>query len=81
MKQIVLAIMAFFLIISMYAVFTSLQDSGIFTTMEDNQSNSVATAAKTASAKKTTYTAPLTTPKSKRLFLDKTIAAITKGGT
>jgi Bax protein len=78
MKQIVLAIMAFFLIISMYAVFTSLQDSGIFTTMEDNQSNSVATAAKTASAKKTTYKAPLTTPKSKRLFLDKTIAAITK---
>ena len=87
MKQIVLAVMAFFLVISMYAVFTSMQDTGIFdeqkaTTTEKNatvvSTDTKAAATKKPEAKKTAYKAPLTTPKSKRLFLDNTIAAITK---
>ena len=87
MKQIVLAVMAFFLVISMYAVFTSLQDTGIFdeqnaTTTEKNatvvSTDTKAAATKKPEAKKTAYKAPPTTPKSKRLFLDNTIAAITK---
>ena len=71
MKQIVLAIMAFFLVISMYAVFTSLQDTGIFdeqnaTTTEKNatvvSTDTQAAATKKPEAKKTAYKAPATTP-------------------
>ena len=91
MKQIVLAVMAFFLVISMYVVFTSLQDTGIFdeqnTTLTEKGTAAAPTEIKTKpkapevkkpEVKKAAYKAPATTPKSKRLFLDNTIAAITK---
>lgn len=85
MKQIVLAVMAFFLAISMYAVFTSLQETGIFgehnaTTSEDTAAAADVKAvdANKPEVKKAARKAPAATPKSKRLFLDNTIAAITK---
>ena len=90
MKQIVLAVMAFFLIISMYVVFTSLQETGIFGAQEraSVESNSTVTEVKPVEekkpevkkpeVKKAAYKAPASTPKSKRIFLDNTIAAITK---
>ncbi len=85
MKQVVLAIMALLIIISMYTVFTSLQEIGIFGAQEraSVESNSTATEVKPVEEKKPeikkpAYKAPATTPKSKRLFLDNTITAITK---
>ncbi len=87
MKQTVLAIMAFLLVASMYAVFTGLQETGIFdeqnTSIENisdkTDTNTHTNLAKTKPAiKKTVYKAPAITAKSKRIFLDKTIAAITK---
>lgn len=73
MKQIVLTVMAFFLIVSIYVLFTSLQGSSLF-----NDNNVTAVAEKQPEVKKRVYKTPATTPKSKRLFLEKTIAAITK---
>ena len=84
--------MAFFLVISMYAVFTSLQETGIFSTSVEKNSTTAPTKAKVEpkvveekkpevkkpEPKKVTYKAPASTPKSKRLFLNNTIAAITK---
>ena len=87
MKQIVLAVMAFLLVISMYLVFTSLQETGIFdeqnttaTAVAPTDSKTVPKAPETKKpeVKKPVYKAPASTPKSKRLFLDNTIAAITK---
>ncbi len=87
MKQIVLAGMAILLVISMYAVFTSLQEIGIFNAQESTSVEKEITApsakakaveVKKPEVKKPAYKAPASTPKSKRLFLDNTIAAITK---
>ncbi len=86
MKQVVLAVMALLIIISMYAVFTGLQDTGIFdehnVTAPEKTTAIVAAPVpapiKVVEVKKPVYKAPASTPKSKRLFLDNTIAAITK---
>ena len=91
MRQIALAGMAILLVISMYLVFTSLQETGIFdehnTTVTeistavvpaDTEPVSKAPEPKKPEVKKTVYKTPASTPKSKRLFLDNTIAAITK---
>ncbi len=82
MKQTVLAVLAFFLIISIYFVYTALQTTGIFDEYNATTEQPAATeerkeVKKTRSAK-TAYRTPATTPESKRQFLDKTIAAITK---
>lgn len=86
MKQVVLAVLAFFLVISMYAVFTSLQDIGIFDehnlTMTDKAPNDVSNVkdidTKKPKVNKAGKKSPAVTRKSKQLFLKKTIAAIKK---
>ena len=101
MRQLVLAVMAFFLVISMYVVFTSLQETGIFGPVESTSTETNSTLAPTEikaetktveekkpevkkpevkkpEPKKAAYKAPASTPKSKRIFLTNTIAAITK---
>lgn len=86
MKQVVLAVLAFFLVISMYAVFTSLQDIGIFgehnQTTTDKAPNDFSNVkdidTKKPKVKSTVDKVSVATPKSKRLFLEKTIAAIKK---
>lgn len=76
--------MAFLLIASMYAVYSSLQETGIFdeqnATSEkvSDQANSDNGAQTKPAVKKAAYKAPAVTPKSKRIFLEKTIAAIIK---
>ena len=83
MKQIVLAVIALFLVVSMYAVYKELNKIIPFTDQNCTQaqsdtatsrSDSRSSAKKEKTAKKT-YVA---TPESKRLFLKKTIAAIRK---
>ena len=83
MKQIVLAVIALFLVVSMYAVYKELNKIIPFTDQNCTQaqsdtatsrSDSKSSAKKEKTAKKT-YVA---TPESKRLFLKKTIAAIRK---
>lgn len=76
--------MAFLLIVSMYAVFTGLQKTGIFNEQNassenvSDQANSNNGAQTKPAVKKATYRAPAVTEKSKRIFLEKTTAAITK---
>ncbi len=79
--------MAFFLVVSMYAVYTGLQSTGIFdeqnsttsdTAEDDSKTGAKASDSKNAKVKKTVKTAPAITAKAKRLFLKNTIAAITK---
>ena len=87
MKQTVLAIMAFLFLVSIYAVYLGVKDS-----MQTQQPPHM-TAIKSpetplkakeippkekVSVKKKVYKAPRSTPESKRQFLKKTIAAITK---
>lgn len=83
MKQIVLAVIALFLVFSMYAVYKELNkiipfsDQNSAQTENDtatSQSDTKTSAKKEKTAKKTNGA----TPKSKRLFLKKTIAAIKK---
>jgi len=82
MKQTVLAIIAFFILISIYAVYLGLKDEMNTTSMhaEDiNTTEAVVTPKIVEVAKKKpSYKAPASTPKSKRIFLKNTIAAITK---
>lgn len=76
--------MAFLLIVSMYAVYTGLQKTGIFNE-QNTSSENISDQAKTKkidktkpAVKKAASRAPAVTSKSKRIFLEKTIAAITK---
>mgnify|MGYP000689753105 CR=1 FL=1 len=78
MKQIVPAIVPVILIISMYALFTGLQKTDVL-----DEQNATAVGTKTVEVKKPeaakpVYKVPASTPESKRLFLENTIAAITK---
>ncbi len=86
MRQILLAVLALLLAVSIYVVFTSLQETGIFD--EQNSSaitsdvptttDTVTNATTKTADKKPVHKVPTVTAKSKRLFLDKTIAAVTK---
>ena len=88
MKQIVLAVIAFFILISIYAIYLGVQDKMVTTPSqaikEHNTSHTpskpeaLKTVAKPVEKKKPAYKAPAITSKSKRLFLENTIAAITK---
>lgn len=96
MRQVTLAGMAVLLIISIYFVFASLQETGIFNQPEitSTETNTTITSTETKTEtvaveekkpevkkpapKKAAYKAPASTPKSKRIFLNNTIAAITK---
>ena len=96
MRPISLAGMAILIVISMYFVFTSIQETGIFGQPEitPTETNTTVTQAepktetkaveekkpevKKPEVKKAAYKAPASTPKSKRIFLTNTIAAITK---
>ncbi len=78
MKQIAPAIVPVILIISMYLLFAGLQKTGVL-----DEQNTAAVETKTVEVKKPeaekpVYKAPASTPESKRLFLENTIAAITK---
>ncbi len=78
MKQIVPGIVPVILIVSMYVIFASLQKAGVL-----DEQNTAAVETKTVEikkpeAEKPVYKAPASTPESKRLFLENTIAAITK---
>jgi len=88
MKQTVLAVIAFFIIISIYAIYLSLNSVNNTATPEVLAEVNVSTllvnpdVPKVIEApvvkEKPTYKAPASTPKAKRLFLKNTIAAITK---
>ena len=82
MKQTILAIIAFSIIVSLYTVYlgvsetmTSSSTQELNTTVKPEVSKKVE---KAVVKKKPAYKAPASTPKSKRLFLKNTIAAITK---
>jgi len=84
MKQTVLAIIAFFIIISIYTVYLVV---GKNTTRSSTQESNTTTLAQSKALiaveepvveQKPVYKAPASTPKSKRIFLQNTIAAITK---
>ena len=84
MKQTILAIIAFFIIISIYAVYLGLgNNAATSSTPETNTTTipvkpKVPIAKKPVVAQKPAYKAPASTPQSKRIFLQNTIAAITK---
>ncbi len=82
MKQTILAVLAFFLIVSIYFVYNALLKTGIFdehnTTTEKTTASEKTTEAEKTSANKAAYKVPAATPETKRLFLKKSIAAITK---
>ena len=87
MKQTVLAVIAFFIIVSLYAVYLGVEESmrsvpQQVVTQEANTSQpatgKVVEKKAKKEAKRSSYKAPATTAESKRIFLEKTIAAITK---
>ena len=85
MKQTVLAIIAFFILVSIYAVYLGVRDTMVpSSTQEINATTALVTpeapktVKKPVEKKKPAYKAPASTPQSKRLFLKNTIAAITK---
>ncbi|MEN8148145.1 MAG: glucosaminidase domain-containing protein [Campylobacterota bacterium] len=78
MKQIVPAVMAILLIIVTYTAYLGLHDADKLDEQNSAVVETKAVEVKKPEAKKPVYKVPASTPESKRLFLENTIAAITK---